>query len=211
MAIGDVYQVIDTQVADGQKCLNVYFYRVQSESSVDNTAADVCTAFIATVLPPIVAVQSNHVTHTQIEAKNLLNESDAHTQLISETGAAGTGTDFYGTFEAIGFAETGSNHAVKNGAKRIVGVDEDTVTDGIFAAGLTTALTAVAAVLFGELPWGLLAAEALIPVIVKRIKLSEGVYRLPKTSGELVTSDIIGATWNPLVTSQVSRKVGRGE
>lgn len=210
MPVGDVYQIVDTQVQDGQTMLNVYFYKVQSMSVTDNTAADVAQAFIDHVLPDVVAVQSTVVLHTQIEAKNLFNEADAHTIAISAAGEAG-GSDAFGTFEAFGFQLIGDNHAVRNGAKRVPGVFETGVVDGVVTSStLITALNALAAIYFSNMPWGLLAAEILIPVIVKRIH-DGSEYRLPTNSGEAVTSRIVDSGWSPLVTSQVSRKVGRGE
>lgn len=210
MAVGDVYQVVDTQTQFGQTELNVYYYQVQSESISDNNAQSVCNAFITHVIPVVTPIQDLSVVHTSVSAKNLFNESDAHTELISLAGTAG-GSDPMTTFNAFGFRMTGVNHAVRNGEKRIPGVVESQTTDGIFTgSGVVTALNAVAAILFSDMPWGLLAAEVLIPVIVKRIKDGSS-YRLPATSEEAVLSHIVDATFSPLVTSQVSRKVGRGE
>lgn len=209
MAIGDVYQIVDTQEQKGQQALNVYFYKVQSESVTDNNAASVAAAYIATVLPAVAAMQDDDVTHTSIKAQNLFDPSDGHEELVSVPGALGTG-EILGTFEAVGYKLVGDNLAVKAGAKRYAGITETGVADGVITSGsLITILNALSAVLFADLPWGLLAAEVLIPVIVKRI-LEAGEYRLPATPEEAVVSRITDAIWSPIVTSQVSRKVGRG-
>lgn len=210
MAVGDVYQIVDTQIQQQQTCLNVYYYKVTSESITDNKAADVVTAYITTVLPAVAATQDDDVTHTSVSAKNIFDDTDAHEELISVGGGLGTG-EILGTFEAVGFRLIGDNASVRNGAKRYPGITESGVTDGVITqTALITALNALAAVLFADLPWGLLAAEVLIPVIVKRNKVGSE-YELPTSPETAVLSHIIDALWSPVVTSQVSRKVGRGE
>jgi len=210
MAIGDIYQIVDTQEEAGQKALNVYFYKVQSASVTDNDAGSVVAAYIATILPGIAAFQNNDVVHVSVKAQNLFDEADAHEELISVAGDRGEG-EILGTFEAVGFRLVGDNASVRSGAKRFAGIDETAVTDGVIDSEVIIGLLdAAAGLLFADLPWGLLAAETLIPVIVKRI-LTGDEYRLPTNSGEAVVSRITDALWSPIVTSQVSRKIGRGE
>ena len=55
-----------------------------------------------------------------------------------------------------------------------------------------------------------IVANAITPVIVQRI-LDGGHYRLPANSGEAVYGNITDALYNVDVTSQTSRKYGRGD
>lgn len=206
-AIGDVYQIIDTQEMAGQKVLNVYFYKV-TLSVLGADASDVTAAFIDQMLPDIVAVQATDVVHTSVKATNLFHDTDVNEALISEPGILGDAS--LGTFEAYPFRLAGDNGSVRGGAKRIAGVTEDGISDGVVTdAGLLTTLTNLGIQLSAAMLWGTLDGGTLAPVIVKRI-LDAGNYRLPATSGEAVLSNIIDAIFSPLVTSQTSRKVGRG-
>lgn len=208
-SIGDVFEIVDQQEMIGQQALNVYFYRVRTVSVTDNDASSVATAFIEQMLPVIVAAQTTDVVHTAVKVRNLFDETDAHTELLSEAGTYGD--DSQSTFNAFPFQLVGNNAAVRPGAKRIAGVDGANVTDGV-VDGLTliSALEDVAVQLAAEMAWGLLSAEFLEPVIVGRI-LDGGEYRLPTTALEAIISVITDALWNPRVTSQTSRKVGVGE
>ena len=97
------------------------------------------------------------------------------------------------------------------GSKRFGGVDEAQITDGVVTdAGTITGMNDLADQLadqlvdttLGLVAWG-------VPVIVKRI-LDGDTYRLPTSLGELVTNTIIGAAASLIVSSQNSRKIGRG-
>jgi hypothetical protein len=207
-AVGDIYQIVDAQRQNSQVCLNVFFYRRTAEVLVGNPAQQVADAFDTSVLPHIKAIQTNTVTHEEIRVTNLFDPSDTYTKLISEPGLS---TEVESNpFDATGFRLVQSNGAVRNGAKRFAGAAEGDSTAGIitntdFISLLILAGTAmVSGVDIG------IVTNALIPVIVKRI-LAGGKYRLPANSGEAVFGDITDALYNVDVTSQVSRKYGRGE
>lgn len=205
---GDVYQVVDTQVFNGQTCLNVYFYKA-TDVPLGADASDVTAAFIETVLPTLTPLQVNDVVHTSIKATNLFDPTDQNEELISTAGE-GSG-DPLGTFEAYPFRLIGDNASVRSGSKRIAGVPEDATTNGVVtASGVITDLDATAAILAAGVLFGLLDAGTLVPVIVKRL-LVDGEYILPDNAGDAVLSNVVDALFSPLVTSQVSRKVGRGE
>lgn len=208
-AIGDVFQVIDEQLMFGQTMLNVYFYKVLSASVTDNNAESVANAFETTVIPDVAACQSTDIVHVAIHVQNLFDVSDKFDAAISVPGTAVM--DSAGAFEAYPFRLVGNNGAVRNGAKRIAGVGTDAITDGVVTdMGILGSLGTLATTMQSILNWGLLAAEELAPVIVKRI-LEDGEYRLPETALEAVLSTIVDAIFNPVVTSQVSRKIGIGE
>lgn len=208
-SIGDVYQLVDEQVQESQRVLNAYFYRLDTPV-IGNAAQFLAEAFIDEVLPKILDIQGDEVTHTAITVTNLFNESEAHTELISEAGTV-AGADLLPTFNAVGFRLIGDNAAVRDGQKRFAGVPEgfqtnSVITNAPYIADLATLAIQLAAGLFIGLD-----ADALIPVIVQRILVSPGTYRLPDNSGEAVLSEVIDALFNIDVTSQTSRKIGRGE
>lgn len=207
-ADGDLYQIIDQQQLDGQTVLNVYFYKRNAPVIVGNPAQAVADAFDGQVLPDILTIQSDALTHTALIVNNLFDASDTYTKVISEVGGS-TGADS-SPFDAIGFRLVQDNGSVRNGSKRYAGVlDEDSSSGIIDDTDLITELVTLGATLIGGVEIGIIA-NALTPIIVKRIK-DGSKYRLPQNSGEAVYGNINNALYNIDVTSQVSRKIGRGE
>lgn len=207
MAFGDTYELIDVQTLAGQEILNVYFYR-QNNLAVSPVAQDLIDSYIGQVLPDIVATQTDNLLHTEIRVRNLFDASDSASDSISVPGGRPVG-DYVSTFNAIGFALDQDNGAIKNGAKRYAGYHESDSEDGVITdPAMTALLVTLGAAITGTLDYGIIATW--LPIIVKRLLVSPGVYRLPENSGEQVYGSIIDAVFNPLVTSQVSRKIGVG-
>lgn len=207
-SIGDVYQLVDEQALESQKIVNVYFYRLDTPV-VGNVAEMLSTSWIANVLPDVLAIQGDALSHRSVTVRNLFNESEAYTELISETGGY-AGSDLLPTFNAVGFRLIGDNAAVRNGQKRFAGVPESAQTNSVVTyAPFLAQLATLAVTLAAGLPIGL-DIDALIPVIVQRILVGSN-YELPSSAGEAVLSEVIDALFNVDVTSQTSRKIGRGE
>lgn len=207
MAFGDVYELIDVQELAGQEVLNVYFYR-QNNLAVTVTADDLIDSYVGQVLPELAATQTDNILHTSIRARNLYTPADSAVQAISVSGDRAVG-DYVSTFNAIGYRLDQDNGSVKDGAKRFAGYHESDTADGVITdPAMVALLTTLAAALTGTLDFGILATW--LPIIVKRILVSPGVYRLPDNAGETVYGSITDAVFNPLVTSQVSRKIGVG-
>jgi len=205
-SVGDVLQLTDEGEQASQQCLNVYFYRLDTPV-VGNAAEMLCASWIDQVLPEIVSWQASDFVHKSVSVKNLFNPSEEFTELMSEPGERDV--DVFPTFNAVGFRLIGDNAAVRDGQKRFAGVPEDSAEDGVFTdttflAAMVTLGTAIVA----GLPIGL-DIDALIPVIVQRIADGDG-YRLPTNAGEAVLSEVIDSLFNIDVTSQTSRKPGRG-
>lgn len=204
--IGDVFQLTDVQEWQGQQCLNVYFYR-QAVILVGNAAQQLAEAYINELMPGVQQIQDSNVVHTSIICKNLFNESEAYTELISEPG--GLAQVSLPSFNAVAFRLSGNNSAVRDGQKRFAGVTETSQDEGVIVDATYLAnLDILGAALLTFLSGGI-SPDAFIPVIVKRI-LDGGSYRLPANSGEAVLSDVIEYLFNVDVSSQTSRKVGRG-
>lgn len=208
-AVGDIYQVVDQQRLQGQKVVNVYFYRRTAEVLVGNPAQQVADAFDGQVIPGIVPVQAPALTHESLIVTNLFDPSDTYTKVISEAGTW-DGPDDATPFDAFGFRLVQDNGAVRNGAKRIAGLKENQQSGGVVGGGAVAAALLVAGgAMIAGLDVGIIT-NALLPIIVKRI-LDGTEYRLPTNSGEAVFGNIVDALYNVDVTSQVSRKIGRGE
>lgn len=207
MAFGDTYELVDESEMAGQQVLNVYFYR-QNNLAVTVTAQDLIDSYVGQVLPDLCATQVDNVLHTKIRCRNLFDASDNAEMAISEPGTRAIG-EYASTFNAIGFELDQDNGAIRNGAKRYAGFAESDVADGVVSdPAFVALLTTLAAAITGTLDFGILATW--LPIIVKRILVSPGEYRLPANQGEQVYGSITDAIFNPLVTSQVSRKIGVG-
>lgn len=207
-AVGDIYQIVDVSVLNGQECLNVFFYRRTAEVLVGNPAQQVADTYDASMLSAILPIQSGYVLHTEIRVQNLFDPSDQYTKVISEAGTWPVVDD--NPFNAIGFRLQQDNGDIRNGAKRFAGTADDMSSQGVIDnTDLITALLVTGGALIAGLDIGIVA-DAIVPVIVKRI-LDGGHYRLPENSGEAVYGNVVGALYNTDITSQVSRKIGRGE
>lgn len=209
MANGDIYQVIDTSTFQGQKMINVYFYRWDSVV-VTGDADTLADEFIANVLPKVCAIQIAQVVHTQIDVNNLFNPSDRTTRAISEPGTGAIGSvDFLPIFNAVNFSLVQDNGAIRNGSKRYGGLVESWQTSGVITdSNVLTWLQDLADQLKDALLNGVV--DTFFPVVVGRI-LDGTSYRLPANAGEAVFGGITDAVFDALISSQVSRKIGTGE
>lgn len=209
-ADGDLYQITDVQRLDGQVCLNNYYYRRDAPVLVGNPAQQVADAFDANVIPSITPVQTSDLVHEELIVTNLFDPTDTYTKLISEPGTYATDGDAANPFDALGLRLVQDNGSVRNGAKRYAGVTEPMSASGVIDdPTLVTSLIALGVALIAGVDIGIVS-NAIVPVIVKRI-LDGGRYRLPANSGEAVYGNVTDALYNVDVTSQVSRKIGRGE
>lgn len=110
---------------------------------------------------------------------------------------------FLPTFVAAGFRETVATRTTRPGQKRMWGLMENDVGDNSeMLSGYTTLLAALALKFTENIVLGApVATGVLVPI----------VCRVDRTTGAVTAQqDITGVVLNPNVTSQVSRKVGRG-
>lgn len=207
MAFQDVYQIVDIASFLGEQAVNVYFYEQNNVLSPSDTAAELGDRFIAEVMPSIRAAQSTNVVHQQMNVTNLFDPSDQSIRFHSLAGTKGT-TETTSLFEALGMVLNHDNGALRPGSKRYPGLDEVDISNGVLTnAGTLALFNTLAGVLNNTLTDGVLAAW--LPVVVGRI-LDSGAYRLPANSGEAVVGAILSAVVNTLITTQNSRKIGRG-
>lgn len=218
MAVGDVYEVIDVQTLYSQEVLNVYFYHqillVPLTGGALNTSSVLADEWQSQVLPKVTAIQAGGLTHQGIRVRNLFDETDSFEKLINVAGGFSDNSADT-AFDAYGLQMQPQSRAVKVGHKRIGGVSDQKVVGGI--VNDTTALAngqALATQLASNITIGaIILQDAWEPTIVKRVRSGTKPnykYRLPTAAGEAVFSKVIGALFDVLITTQVSRKIGRG-
>lgn len=207
MAYEDVYEVIDAQTLAGQEVLNVYFFVNKNAADTTSTAEDLATVFESVFLPNVTLIQTDNVLHTEIRVRNLFDPSDSFTLAISEAGQNLT-ADTMPNANALAYTLAQDSGSVRNGQKRYAGLREDAITDGIVTlAGWITTLNDLGDAIVAALQFA--AVDTWFPAIIKRV-LDAGNYRLPNNAGELIYGIVQEAIFNPVVSTQTSRKIGRG-
>lgn len=184
---------------------NVFQYKVTAAAGTP-AYTDVMTDFLAHIGTELAALVSADWSATRIYVRNLTNGID-----IDEAGAAITGAvagDAATSMLAYGFRYNRATAITRHGHKRFAGVDEGDLVQNSAGAGAVTHGDALAAVLEADVSVsdGGGNTATLEPVIVGRIVIpgpGYGSYDLTKVNG------ITGVTFTG-VTSQVSRKAGRG-
>ena len=221
MALGDVYQLVAGQTLLGQRCENVYFYLENDifATTLPTRAQVLVEGWIDQILDDIRGCQSVDVLYTDITATCLFDPTNAFSQSVSLPGTVTSGPTTGSTtspFDAFAFQLEGDNPAIRKGAKRIAGVDEGFVDDGIIpAVALSTGkLQDAADAMARAVEVGTIITDPVFfPCVVKRVR--EGVepaftYRLPENAGETTLAQVGLAVFKLAVSSQVSRKFGVG-
>lgn len=217
MAVGDVYELVCDQLYGTSTVLNVFYYEqisivVPAEGfTIAGLLAEQWDEQVGSVIR---GSQNVDVIHNEVRCRNLFDASDAGLYAVDEPGGNNS-TDGMGPFVAMSYKLFGANPAVKNGAKRFVGVHEGIQTDGVIDnAEFITYAEDVAEALAANVTAGdVIPSDTWRPVIVKRVRSGTAgayEYRLPESSGETVLSQIASALLSVVLTSQVSRKFGRG-
>ncbi len=217
MALNDVYELTVKGTFVGQEWNCVFFYdeRLIYVNTLPTNAQVVAEAFREQVLPLMQNCCVADVLFDRLIVKNLFNPADAYTLVVGGTGTGGLGNSYMGTFSAYSFELQGETAVTRLGAKRLPGVIEEVVIDGMvtdaaFIGNLTDFAMAVAT----PLEVGTLITDPVyVPVIVKRVRSgSPGayLYRLPTTISEKVVNTIVSVLVDLLVTTQNTRKIGVG-
>lgn len=180
--------------------LNVYFYRVTSITGLDDTyKAILCDWFTDHVVVPILDIQTDAIIHDGLFFENLTNGVD----ILSYTtdypaGGQILSVDTMPPFVAWSFQLLRESRATGNGYKRIGGVPEANVTNGV-RFGLDTEIHAVEDALKADIVLGLVTVAE--PIILKHpitVPLVSPVY------------SSIGEAQYKSVGSQNTRKFNRG-
>lgn len=212
MAVGDIYQLTDFQMCQGQTLENVYFYRQTAEDAGFPTAKALSDMWNSQVRIPITNIQSNTVVHTRYQVINLFNPAELSDLIDSDAGSQSG--DMNPVFIAWGFGAPRSNRLIRKSTRRIGGVMEVHTVNGAATAGAITLLNLMATAFNAQLVNAVVGgSNVFVPVAVKRILVTpeEGdpYYRLPESSVE-ATFRIISNWAYEKVTTQSSRKIGHG-
>lgn len=205
--LNKTYQLQVKQTLFGQSIENVFFYASQDENG---SAEDLRAAFLSSMAIPMRALQSGQVSWQEIDTYSLgdLSDFEKFPQVVA--GTAGNG-DTLPAHDAVSFTLNPATRIVRPGGKRIAGILEDVVQQGVFTEpGYVGSIEAFRI----KLDDALVGTEATYdPVIVKRIKTAipdtlpqKYKYELPKPGDTLVVGLVKSATVDPYVSSQVSRK-----
>lgn len=200
MTIGNRYELIDAQEFLQQDCLNVYFYR-QITGAAGN-APDLTQAWVAAILPAVLAIQSTALNHVAVGTKNLDLPTDFDFAPVIPPAPGLVAGDPMPPFVAFAFRLHRMQTDIHHGAKRYAGVPEPWVSAGVADASILATLFTLAGVLDDNLVGA--SGATYEPRIMRRLLDAQG--------------HLIGYEDFPMgiatfvrVSSQNTRKFGRGD
>lgn len=202
---GDIVEIIDEQTYDGQQVLNRYFYEVMTiDATIDPTPALIAEEWWTLVQTDLLATQNDGVVHTQIRAEVRTGDLEYGQYVIPSgdgTGVLACSGDYLSPFIAYGIGLTGASRITRPGSKRVVGACEDHIEDyGVLNSSIFGAVEAFADQITATLFGGGLGTTSLRPII----------WRPPTGVALGVVNPITGYIVNPVLTTQNTRKRGRG-
>jgi hypothetical protein len=216
MALNDVYSVTLRQTLLGQRITNVFFYeQFAAYTPTSGThAANLALNWQSALLSAINNVQSTDVVNVAIDVENLFVGTDVSSLPITWGGGFGTNVD--SAFQAAGFKLAVAGKTTRAGAKRIGGVPDNISTDGVitdatYLTSLAGTETAMQAIISATLPT---TSNVWRPCVVGRIReviAGKVKYRLPNALVEKVIQVVADVVLTLILTTQNSRKIGRGD
>lgn len=181
MEQGDIIRITDVQRQVGyqDEILNVYHYLVFSMTTPGDLqvySEDLANRFFADVMTPIIAIQSNQVTHTELRFWNLSNQAEEAVYAWPTPIPGDNVQEPLPAQNTYSFKLIRYSRLVRNGRKGIAGIPEAAVTNGkelipAFDAPVQDVAEALAMPLVSNLPD---FTATLSPVIV-RIPSNPGV------------------------------------
>lgn len=212
MGVNDLYQLTDFQVIGGQQIENVYFYRQTAVDASFPSAKALVELWNSQVRIAVTNIQYTGLVHNRYQAINLFDETELWDVLDSDAGAiAGDVQPF---FVAWGFGAPRTNREIRKSTRRIGGVMEVHVTNGVATAPAITLLNNMSAAFNAVLNNGVVGgSNNFVPVAVRRIlhtpSTGKPYYRLPTSLAEATYRTITNWAYEK-VTTQSSRKPGHG-
>jgi len=211
MAINDLYQLVLTAKYNFTEptLVNAFYYR-DIVGLTSDAAESLANEFQLDVLPKIAAVVTGSTKFTKLVVKNLYDPTDFWEELLSVAGDRSG--EAMPPFNAWSFVSNRKRADIRPGQKRFGILSEtDVSTGGFVESGLVTAMDDLASALGFRMQVSLF--DTWEPRVVKRIRSGvpgEYTYRLPESQGEEVS--FYPDTWQyrTAVTTQNTRKHGRG-
>lgn len=134
---GDIVELVHTQTYLGQTLNNVYYFEaVVGGASLSQLAA----WFETNVVPAVKALQNDLVTHTTLHLRNLFNLAEVWDEPLTGTGSILAGAGELPAFFASQLKLTHNNALVRPGFKRISGLTENNIGDGVLETVYRTGL-----------------------------------------------------------------------
>lgn len=198
-----ILRIIDHQMYDGQETLNVYYYEVDT-SLFAPTAAAVAEAWWNDVKVVIRNLQGSPLTHIRTSCEELDGAFDYGEYIIPvlEQPGAQTGANPMSSNTAYSVTFRPVNKQVKPGGKRIAGCDESfNGSFGLISSGMISLLGDYGDHLISQLNIIVGGAYVLTPKVVG--------FPTP-TRPSRVAIDMQGYVINPYISTQNTRKRGRG-
>lgn len=196
MAVGDIYKATLKSLLKAQECENVFYFAVDTDPGSTSSATVVGGLVRDTFVPLLTAVQSDQLQYTEVQVQNIMQIGDFTTLAVTDTGAVSG--DVMPTYVAFGFSYNRGLRLGNNGRKAFAGVPESSVVDGVVTdSGVLAAL--------GDLASELGATHVLTGVTYRPI-----IYRIPDPDHVNGTAFPVGSVTYKRITTQNSRKVGRG-
>lgn len=211
-ALNDILGLTLSSGFTGNQADQIFFYKFVSGGS--GSASDLDIEFRSEVVPLIAAILQEDVPIFQTRTVNLFNDADWKETLISPI-VMGTRTgEPLPPINVAAFKSAKPSSSQAPARKRFGALSESDVTgNGLQdVSGFFTALDALAVKLGEDMVTG--TGNTYEPVIVKRIPYlapsGKKAYRLPASQAEADDFPAINWSWDNVVTSQITRKLGRG-
>lgn len=204
-ATGDVLQVTLKGSYLGTIWYNISFYRVENNPT-EGVLQGLATTFDQTVLSAYKDFANINVRFGSLTVRNLFSEEEYTRTGLDNPQGTRTVSDSLPPFVGATILLRRANRSVRAGRKHIIGGLEQDTEAGYWSNAALSLLAPVAAAFAADLNPGLV--DLLRPVIVGRVQVAPGVYRLPLTQEEMGSrwSYVSGVSINKRVSTQNSRK-----
>ncbi len=196
-AVGQIYFLRLRGRMEGQISQNTFVYDVSEAGVPANvTALDLEIAFHTTIVPLLTALQSVAFTYEEIYCYNYSVLTDFTVDTISDIGVVAG--DAMPSYVAYGLSYNPVVRTDRPGAKRIGGVPEANVQDGVLVVGAEAAMTALVDALSAQLTVGIAG------------KVDPGYLHIPTDTFPYPNFSGTNGVNYKRITTQNSRKIGRG-
>jgi len=210
--LNDILSITISSGFTGSQADQAFFYKFISGGS--GSASDLSIEFRDEVVPAIADILQEDQPIFHARTVNLFNDSDWNDYPISPAIMGTRAGQALPSINVAGFKSAKPSSSQAPARKRFGSLSESDVQgNGLQdVTGYFDALDALAVILGEDMVTG--TGNTYSPVIVKRIAYTTTggkiAYRLPGSQSESVSLPAINWTWDNVVTTQVTRKPGRG-
>jgi hypothetical protein len=204
-ATGDVLEVILGGSCLGTVFYNISFYRIENNPT-PGVLQGLATEFDRTVVAAYKDFAHTGMTFGSVTVRNLFSEEEYTRTNLDNPQGVRDGADPLPPFVGATILLRRANRVVRAGRKHVVGGLESFTASGYWTSYALGLLVPLAAAFAADLNPGLV--DLLRPVIVGRVQVAPGRYRLPQSAAEMGDrwSYVSGVSINKRVSTQNSRK-----